>query len=67
MTNRIALKVRGLPSIPIDDAIERFGKYYPKPVEQEEIFHISPSFIGAINPQGLTNWAQGAVTFKNEE
>lgn len=36
--------VRGLPSIGIDEAVERLGKYYPEP--RSEIFHESPSFIG---------------------
>lgn len=44
MPNRIALMVRGLPSIPIDEAVERFGKYYPEP--KSAIWHRSPSFTG---------------------
>ena len=44
MSGRIALMVRGLPSIPIDEAVERFGKYYPEP--KSGIFHTSPSFTG---------------------
>ena len=44
MSGRIALMVRGLPSIGIDEAVERFGKYYPEP--KSDIFHTSPSFRG---------------------
>jgi hypothetical protein len=44
MSGRIALMVRGLPSIGIDEVVERFGKYYPEP--KSDIFHTSPSFKG---------------------
>jgi hypothetical protein len=44
MPGRIALMVRGLPSIPINEALERFSKYYPKP--KPGVFHTSPSFTG---------------------
>jgi len=44
MSGRIALMVRGLPSIGIDEAVERFGKYYPEP--KSGVFHTSPSFTG---------------------
>lgn len=46
MSGRIALMVRGLPSIGIDEAVERFGKYYPEP--RTGIFHQSPSFVGRV-------------------
>lgn len=44
MSGRIALMVRGLPSIGIDEAVERFGKYYPE--IKSGVFHTSPSFTG---------------------
>lgn len=52
MSGRIALMVRGLPSISVEEALERFRKYYPKPVTGE--FHRSPSFIGNSNNNVIT-------------
>lgn len=46
MSGRIALMVRGLPSIGIDEAVERFSKYYPEVNNNKSVFHESPSFIG---------------------
>lgn len=65
MSGRIALMVRGLPSIGIDEAVERFGKYYPEPKTAD--FHKSPSFTGYIrnndvafvNKQGNFEGGQG--------
>lgn len=51
MSGRIALMVRGLPSIGIDEAVERFGKYYPQP--KSDVFHESPSFIGTIQSNNV--------------
>lgn len=52
MSGRIALMVRGLPSIGIDEAVERFGKYYPQPISG--VFHQSPSFVGQINDNNVS-------------
>ena len=52
MSGRIALMVRGLPSIGIDEAVERFGKYYPQP--QSGVFHESPSFTGITNANSIS-------------
>lgn len=59
MSGRIALMVRGLPSIPIDEAVERFGKYYPS--SRTEVFHKSPSFLGKVtgNSVSFTNASTG--------
>jgi hypothetical protein len=55
MSGRIALMVRGLPSIGMDEAVERFGKYYRKPAEG--VFHSSESF-----PKGYSS-PSGTITF----
>jgi hypothetical protein len=47
MSGRIALIIKGLPDIPVEDAIDRFRKYYPDPVSG--VFHQSPSFIGRVD------------------
>ena len=52
MSGRIALMVRGLPSIGIDEAVERFGKYYPE--ANSNIFHESPSFQGLSSSNSIS-------------
>lgn len=59
MSNRIALMVRGLPSVPIEDAVERFGKYYAPP--KEGVFHSSESF-----PKGYSS-PSGTITFVDKQ
>lgn len=59
MSGRIALMVRGLPSIGIDEAVERFGRYYKSPVEG--IFHSSESF-----PKGYSS-PSGTITFVDKQ
>lgn len=59
MSGRIALMVRGLPSIGIDEAVERFSKYYIKPPSDQKVFHASPSFTGLSS--------QNAISFLNNK
>lgn len=70
MSGRIALMVRGLPSIPIEDAVERFSKYYTKP--QNKVFHSSESFpkaesvFGEISFVGKDGTTQGGTGLTKE-
>lgn len=60
MSSRIALMVRGLPPIGIDEAIERFGKYYPEP--RFGVWHESPSFTGRVeNNSVMFTDSQGSL------
>lgn len=59
MSGRIALMVRGLPSIGIDEAVERLGKYYAKVPSDQKVFHTSPSFTGLSS--------QNAISFLNNK
>ena len=56
MSGRIALIIKGLPAIPVEDAIDRFRKYYPDPISG--VFHQSPSFIGRVEQNQIffTDW-----------
>ena len=54
MSGRIALMVKGLPSIGIDEAVERFGKYYAKPSSDQKVFHTSPSFTGLSSENAIS-------------
>ena len=64
MSGRIALMVRGLPSIPIEDAVERLGKYYPQTLERNT-FHKSSTFTGTTFPKILGETYIPEVGFKN--
>ncbi len=60
MSSRIALMVKGLPPIGIDEAIERFGKYYPEP--RFGVWHESPSFTGRVeNNSVMFTDSQGSL------
>ena len=59
MPGRIALMVRGLPSIGIDEAVGRFGKYYTLP--KRGVFHSSASF-----PEGYSS-SRGTITFTDKQ
>lgn len=58
MSGRIALVVKGLPPVPLEEAIKRFGQYYKRPASG--VFHSSQSF-----PKGESSG--GIISFVNAE